>query len=152
MQERIIEIIVHILNEIRNYNRTLQNIDVKKLEKLGFSDTEMNAAFSWLFDKLYFESQKPLLSDIRVSENSHRILHEVEKMAITPEAHGYLIQLRELDIISDIDIELIIEKIMLNNIFPVSAEEIKGIVSSMILERDFHIFGKFDSYNDEVVN
>ncbi|MDI6779335.1 MAG: DUF494 family protein [Bacteroidota bacterium] len=151
MQERIIEIIVHILNEIKTTNKKLQDVSVENLEKLGYTNSEMNAAFSWLFDKFYLSKYNPAKLDIETS-GSRRILHEIEKMAISPEAFGYLIQLRELSIISDVDVELIIERIMLTTTHTIEIEEMKDIVFSVIFGSEDHIFGRFSTYDDENIN
>lgn len=150
MQERIIEIIVYVLNEIKATQKSLQDIDVQQLEKLGFTNSEMNAAFSWLFDRLYLSEMNFNLTQSEKSK-SHRILHEVEKLIIMPEAYGYLLQLRELDIVTDIEMEFIIERIMINYTHPVDLREMIAITASIIFQKDEHILGS-SSYDNEIIN
>lgn len=134
MQERIIEIIVYLVNEMRN-NKSLGEIDVKVLEEGGYTQAEISSAFSWLFDKLAVSNQ--VLSHVeRQVERSYRILHEVEKMVITPEAQGYLIQLRELGILDDVMLETAIDRAMMSGYSKIGLDETRIIVASLVFEKD----------------
>lgn len=149
MQERILELIVHILNEIKTRKATLTDINVKNLEEMGFSNSELNAAFSWLFDRMYMFNK---ICSHKEVQKSFRLLHEIEKLAITPEAYGYLIQLRELEIIDDKDFELIIDRVMLNYSQTVELEEMISIVAYIIFQQDKNIYGSQASYENELIN
>jgi Smg protein len=134
MQERIIEIIVYLVNEMRN-NKSLGEIDVKVLEEGGYTQAEISSAFSWLFDKLAVSNQ--VLAHVeRQVERSYRILHEVEKMVFTPEAQGYLIQLRELGILDDVMLETVIDRAMMSGYSKIGLDETRIIVASLVFEKD----------------
>jgi Smg protein len=134
MQERIIEIIVYLVNEMRN-NKSLGEIDIKVLEEGGYTQAEISSAFSWLFDKLAVSNQ--VLSHVeRQVERSYRILHEFEKMVITPEAQGYLIQLRELGILDDVMLETVIDRAMMSGYSKIGLDETRIIVASLVFEKD----------------
>jgi uncharacterized protein Smg (DUF494 family) len=150
MQDKIVELIIFILSEIKTLEINLQDVNVVELEKLGYSKSEMNVAFSWLFDKLCFRDFG--FSSPDETPHSFRVLHEVEKLAISPESYGYLIQLRELDIISDSDIEDIIEKIMMSQSHSIELDEMKDIVSSVIFDTDEDISQRLSAYDNETVN
>ena len=62
------------------------------------------------------------------------MLHEVEKNVIEPEAFGYLIQSRELGMITDMDIENIIDRIMGSGYMKVSEEDIKYFLAAYLLD------------------
>ena len=134
MQERIIEIIVYLVNEMRN-NKALGDIDVKALEEGGFTPAEISTAYSWLFDKLAASDQMAQHVE-RQLERSHRILHDVEKMVLAPEAHGYLIQLRELGIINDAMFESVIDRAMMSGYTKIGLEETRVIVASLVFEKE----------------
>ncbi len=134
MYEKIIEIIVYLVNEIRN-NKRLGEIDLKVLEQSGYTQTEISNAFSWLFDKLA-GSEENAQSFSGSSGRSYRILHDVERMVISPDAHGYLIQLRELGILTDAALEGVIERAMMSNYPSVGLEEVKSIVCSFVFEKE----------------
>jgi Smg protein len=133
MQERIIEIIVYLVNEMRN-NKSLGEIDLKVLEEGGYTQAEISSAYSWLFDQLAVSNE--ILPHIeRQVGRSYRILHEVEKMVIAPEAQGYLIQLRELGIISDGMLEAVIDRAMISGYTTIGLEETRAIVASLVFEK-----------------
>jgi uncharacterized protein Smg (DUF494 family) len=134
MQERIIEIIVYLVNEMRN-NKSPGEIDLKVLEEVGYTQAEITSAFSWLFDKLAASDQGlPHLE--RQIERSYRVLHEVEKMVISPEAQGYLIQLRELGILNDATLETVIDRAMMSGSTKIGLDETRFIVASLVFEKD----------------
>lgn len=134
MHERIIEIIVYLVNEMRN-NKALGEIDVKALEEGGYTQAEIGAAFSWLFEKLAVSDQIGPRVERQV-ERSYRILHDVERMIITPEAQGYLIQLRELGILNDAMVETVIDRAMMSGYTNIGLEETRVIVASLVFEKD----------------
>ena len=133
MQEKVIEIIVFILNEIRN-SKHINEIDLKKLNKDGYTDAEINSAFAWIFSKI--DLGVKLFSEPSDSSKSHRIFHSAEKSILTTEAIGYLIQMKELKIITDIEVELIIDKIFLAGYQKAGVEEIKLVLSTILFDPD----------------
>jgi len=131
--ERVIEIIVLLLDELK-INKQLGEVDVQKLAKLGYTQNEINTAFSWIYTKIHagekiFDSEK---SDSR----SHRVLHEVEKNVISLEAYGYIIQLRELGLLNDMEIEDLIDKIMASGYMKVTQEDMKAFIAGYLLDID----------------
>ncbi|MGH2575984.1 MAG: DUF494 family protein [Ignavibacteria bacterium] len=133
IQEKIIEIIVLLMSELKN-NRQIGEIDLQKLSNLGYTQKEINTAFSWLYSRI--ESGEKIFSYNIKSEASHRVLHEVEENLISSEAFGYLIQLRELGLLSAEDMEVIIEKIMVSAYAKISLKDIKQIVAEYFLDND----------------
>jgi uncharacterized protein Smg (DUF494 family) len=133
MQDRVIEIIVYLVNEMRN-NKSLGDIDLKTLEEGGYTQAEISSAFSWLFDKLAVGNE--ILPHVEGPvDRSYRILHEVERMVITPEAQGYLIQLRELGILDDRMVEAVIDRAMMSGYTRIGLEETRVIVASLVFEK-----------------
>jgi len=51
MQERIVEIILFLINEMRS-DKKLGDVDVNALTREGYTHSEISTAFSWLFDKI----------------------------------------------------------------------------------------------------
>lgn len=131
--DKIVEIIVFLLREIHN-NKQLSDIDIEALSKQGYTQNEINTAFGWIYTKIY--SGEKVFTAQSSPNHSHRILHEVERNIITPDAHGYLIQLRELGLINDMDIEVIIDKIMVSGFAKVTIEEMKVFIAGYLLDID----------------
>ena len=51
MKEKVVEILLYLMSEIRDDKR-LADIDLNDLQNRGYSQSEISAAFSWLFDTL----------------------------------------------------------------------------------------------------
>ena len=53
MQERIVEIIVYLLSEIHQERRRKDKVDLTSaLQLKGYTEIEINLAFSWIFEHL----------------------------------------------------------------------------------------------------
>jgi uncharacterized protein Smg (DUF494 family) len=133
LYEKIIEIIVFLLSELKN-NKQLAEIDVDKLSNLGYTQNEINTAFSWVYSKIY--SGERIFIDDTTESNSHRFLHDVEQNVIEPEAYGYLIQLRELGLINNMDVDLVIDRIMVSSFNRVDLADMKLMIASYLLDID----------------
>ncbi len=133
MQEKIIEIIVYLIHEMRN-NKRLGEIDLRSLQDSGYTESEIGTAFSWLFDKINFGEN--VLVDEPGESHSHRVLHEAERSVITPDAQGYLIQLRELGLLGENDLEMVIDRIMMAGFSKVTLQELKSIIASILFDLD----------------
>jgi uncharacterized protein Smg (DUF494 family) len=134
MQEKIVEIIVFLINEMR-HDKRLGEIDLAQLSDKGYTENEISTAFSWMFDKINM-GEKILNGEQSGSQHSHRILHETERSVFTPEGHGYLIQLRELGLLDDMDLETAIDRIMMAGFGEVGISEVNTIVASIMFDYD----------------
>ncbi|MEO8664369.1 MAG: DUF494 family protein [Ignavibacteria bacterium] len=133
MQPKIIEIIVYILTEIQN-SKQINEIDLKKLNRDGYTEAEINTAFAWIFSKI--DTGEKILNENSTGDRSHRVFHSAEKNILTTEAMGYLIQMKELKIISDMDEELIIDRVFMAGYQKAGVEEIKLIISSLLFDSE----------------
>ena len=138
MKEKIVEIIVYLMSELRN-NTPLNEIDLSVLTNSGYTPTEISTAFSWLYEKIDVAENLPA-EVARRSAHSRRVLHDAERLVITPDAFGYLVQLREIGLVTEMDIEAVIDRIMMAGYMSVGIPEIKTLVAALMLESD-------DSYN-----
>jgi len=133
LYEKIIEIIVFLLTELKN-NKQLTDVDTEKLAKLGYTQNEINTAFSWVYSKIY--AGEKVFADDKSETNSQRFLHDVEQNIISPEAFGYLIQLKELGLINNMDIDLIIDRVMVSSYSKVELADMKQLIASYLLDID----------------
>ena len=134
MREKIVEIIVYLMGELRN-NIPLGEIDLSVLTNNGYTPTEISTAFSWLYEKISLGEN--LAKEVgKSSPHSHRVLHDAERMVFTAEAFGYLIQLRELGLTTDEQIETVIDRVMLADYATAGLQETKSIIASILLEGD----------------
>lgn len=139
MNERVVEILVYIMSEIKDRQGKLDKIDSisKDLLQRGYTQGEINAALSWLFEKLKPNTEEILhKTDFHLS-GSFRILHDAERAVITPKAYGYLIQLKELGLIDLSEMEQIIERAMTIGSNSIDEEEMKTIVASLLFDSEY---------------
>ena len=133
MQERIIEILVYVLTEVKRTKKSVGEIDISQLVQKGYTQQEISTAFAWLNNRLQVDDKVLERSSTEDNRGSFRFLHRAEQYVITPEAYGYLIQLRELNIISQQEMELVIENAMLEG-FELSIAEIQNIITSVLFD------------------
>ena len=52
MNERVVEILIYLMTEIRENRGGMEQVDgiSKDLKQQGYTENEINAAFSWLFE------------------------------------------------------------------------------------------------------
>jgi len=131
--EKVLEIIVFLLTELKR-NKQLSEVDLKLLEKQGYTQNEINTAFSWIYSKIYTGDKIFVEEDNNTKSN--RFLHEVEQNAISSEAYGYLIQLKELSLLNNMDMDLIIDKLMVTSYNKVDVEDMKYMVAACLLDMD----------------
>jgi len=136
MQERIIEIIIYLLEEFRHQQSADNYHDLSnELISRGYTENEINFAFTWVFNHIQGKNTGSQ-DQFEYAESSSRVLHDVERLIITPEAYGYLLQLKHLSLISDYELENIIERVISQGSSTVTLEEIKALTASMLLGSD----------------
>ena len=133
MKERIVEILIYIMSEMQS-RKGFVDIDVGDLRNQGYSQSEISAALSWLYDNLKLQ-EVGVSHEGRPAEGSRRVLHEVEKQMLSIEAQGYLIQLRELGLVDDRDLEVVIERVVLSGFEKLSPTELQEIVAAVLLTK-----------------
>ncbi len=134
MQEKIVEIIVYIIKEMRD-NKDLGDINLSDLSDYGYTETEISTALSWVIDKISL-GENIFLAERKEPRTSYRVFHEAEKMVIEPEAQGYVLLLSELGVINEMEVELIIERVMMSGFHKADLKNIKSIVGSVMFDRD----------------
>ena len=133
MTEKIVDILIHILTEARRLNKPIGEIELTGLEQKGYSQTEITSAYDWLVERPYIQMKKSKVEAAR-DGTSFRILHDAEKMVISPEAFGYLLQLKELQIVSDLELELVIERVLLGESDHCDISTMQMIVTSVLFD------------------
>ncbi len=131
MQERIVELILYLVNELKT-NKNLGDVDVAALSREGYTQSEITTAFSWLFDRM--SVGQPVSGPGPRDELSHRVLHDAEKLVISPEAFGYLLQFRQLGLLTNQDLETILERIMAAGFATVGIAEARSFVAGILFD------------------
>jgi uncharacterized protein Smg (DUF494 family) len=145
MNERVVEILIYIMSEIRSNRKVSSKLDIlsKNLIQQGYTESEISSAFTWLLARLKNDSEELVEQQSPSLKSSFRHLHEIERSIISVEAYGYIIQLKELGIIDETDTEQILERAMMMGSSEITTADIKSIVASMLLNYDAFIDGSY---------
>ena len=145
MNERVVEILIYIMSEIRSNHKISSKLDIlsKNLIQQGYTEGEISSAFTWLLARLKNDSEEIVEQQNPSLKSSFRHLHEIERSIISVEAYGYIIQLKELGIIDELDTEQILERAMMMGTSEITTGDIKSIVASLLLNHDAFIDGSY---------
>jgi len=136
MQERILEIIVYLLNELQQDRKGKDKIDLTRdLLLKGYTDGEVSLAFSWIFNYLKNPPQDRGGMDIEYNDQLEDY-PEFEKLVISPDAYGFLLQLIQLGVIKESDIEMFIERAVAFGKDDISVDDLKSIIATILFGMD----------------
>lgn len=151
MNERVMEIVAYIVNAMQS---SLDEAIIGRIESLsqtlieqGYTENEINSAFSWLIDKLPTDGDHDFLMESPQLQPPDRTWYHYDKSAFTPAAYNFLVQLRELEIIGELEIEQILDQSLKKGKKSISVSEIKALVSHLILNADPIMDGAFFVFN-----
>jgi uncharacterized protein Smg (DUF494 family) len=134
MKEKVVELLIFIMSDMHE-NKRLSEIDMSDLRGKGYTQSEISAAITWLFDNMP-SSGGDLLHGVARRRGSWRVLHEAEKIVLSTESQGYLIQLAELGLLDEREMETVIERAMVAGFEQLSVMEVQEIVASVIFARE----------------
>jgi hypothetical protein len=151
MQHNIVDLIVYLAKRMR------MGDSLNEISPVGdskYSNSELSAAFSWILQKYpsgkilgkfpQINRYRRLAREIIGKSNqlnadegynsNHRVLHYAERILITPEAYGYLLELVEIDIIDHEMMESIIDRIMFHTTERITLDSVKSMVQEFLFE------------------
>lgn len=133
MRENIIDIIAYLMAELRS-NHAINEKTVATLSNQGYSQTEISTAFSWLADRASMQEFTSVA--LEGSSSSFRILHEFEKMFLSPEVFGYILLLRQIGVLTHDHLEEVIERCIATGQQPIAMSEVKGIIATLLFSTE----------------
>jgi len=107
MFERIIEILIYFIEQLER-THDIERVDISPLLKQGFSNSEISTAISWFYDNISLKSTNYITP---TENNSFRIFTDDEQLMFTKEAWADLVRLQAMGILTNDDLEVIIEKL-----------------------------------------
>lgn len=151
MQERIIEIIAFMLAELKR-NNSLNSIDTEELSRRGYTPAEISTAFSWIVDKFaLFPALSP--SEEFSSSTSNRVLHPAEHEIIPSEVWGEMVEYQSLGLITNAQIEDIINRTMIAGIGQLTPQTLKRMIAMFFTNGGHNIaIGQILLSGNETVN
>ena len=135
MGNRVLEIVVYLMDHMRENNGSLPDMDDISLEllNLGYSDGEISSAYTWVVDR-FDGNGETFFTDFPDEHFSNRVLTPYERLQLPPDAFGFLIKLINLKVIDDEQLEAVLERTMTYGTRPVSLEQIKAIASAVLFD------------------
>ncbi len=145
MNERVVEILVYIMTEMDGMQSQPGKLEVisRDLLQKGYPQHEISFAFSWLFERYNGETEELQRNSGATLAASFRVLHQAERMIIAREAFGYLLQLKQLRLLNDIQIEYVIERAMMSGLHRVNEVEVKALVAAVLFSPEGASEGAF---------
>lgn len=130
------EIVVYLMNQLNDRQGTMVSIDEMSadLRSMGFTDNEISSAYSWLLKHFEDYPHSFAIKGKEIGKRSVRILSETERKIISPQAYGYLLQLRHLGLLTAEQMEMILDRCMLFGGGPVDTEEMKVLASTAMFD------------------
>ncbi|MBU3742737.1 MAG: DUF494 domain-containing protein [Candidatus Kapabacteria bacterium] len=129
--QRIMQIIAHLMAE-RQAGAKIAQIDTNELHQLGYSDSEIAAALSWILERSDSAAAGRRASG--ATPGSFRVLHDIEHDLITPEAWGLLLSLHDVGFLAIPDVEQILERaVVMGSERGVDVDEISSIIAVYLL-------------------
>lgn len=136
MHDRILEIVVYLMSQLSDQQGNLGSLDDMSadLRSMGFTDNEISSAYNWLLK--HFEDYPDSFSTRtkEISSNSVRVLSDAERKMISPEAYGYLLQIRHLGILTAEQMEMILDRCLLFGAGPIDTNDIKLLASATMFD------------------
>jgi len=153
MNERVVEILVYIMNEMQGEKAAPNNMEMisRDLLQRGYTENEISSAFSWLYERHQNENEELVRHTGPTLSGTFRVLHDLERLVISPEGYGYLLQLKHLGVLDDAQIEQVIERAMMVGATRLPEEAIKSLVASTLCNLDGMSDGAFFAFEDSAV-
>ena len=153
MNERVVEILVYIMNEMRGEKAAPDHLELlsRDLLQRGYTENEISSAFSWLYERYQNENEELVRHTGPTLPGTFRVLHDLERIVIAPEGYGYLLQLKHLSILNDAEIEQVIERAMMLGATRLPEEAIKSLVASTLFNLEGMNDGAFFVFEDNAV-
>ena len=133
MRNRILEIVVFLMDFMREHSENQPAPDDISIElkDMGYSDTEINTAYSWFLEQ-FNSSVEEYYNDLPENACSVRILTAEERLQLSSDAYGFVLKLLNNRILSSEQFETILERILLLHGETIDVDRMKIIVSSVL--------------------
>jgi len=148
MQERIIEIIIYLLEQFQQKRDKDTKTDLsKELVARGYTDNEINLAFSWVANHMQTQT---IESEVNYAMDYGNEIADFEKLVITPEAYGYLIQIYHLGMLKEYDIEDVIDRALSQGSNHITLDDVKAVAASLMFDSEPGSNGFFQGGTDSL--
>ena len=135
MEQHIVEILVILMRDYPDGAMRPEDFEplTNDLIKRGYTQNEIETALFWFHNRQAVRDASVEAEGL--APDSFRILHDIERSILTPRAYGYLIELKQLGLITLAELDAIVEKAVLLGGRKVDTEEIKMFIAAQIMEQ-----------------
>lgn len=139
MDLRILEIVFCLMDYVQDSEQQVGDISEysTNLKGLGYTEHEISTAYNWILDHLG-PPMESLYSAFPERSEIRRILTELERARLTPDAHGFLLKLHNLGFINGEQFETVLDRLTLSGQKLVTPDQVKLVVSAVM----FNEFGE----------
>ncbi len=136
MNDRVPEVVAMILEQLRAFveGDELALSDLSDALDLSDYDTdEVDAAFDFIFQALDPVTRETY-AERQPGAPGLRVLNDSERRALSPEAYGYVLRLKEQGVLSDAQVEAILEQVVLGRGQAAQLDDISALASEVVLQ------------------
>ncbi len=135
MNNKTIEILIFLLGYLKENSFDDDSLSQfsENLIVSGYSESDVADALGLLLEKLNYVPMKSAELSVQ-KDTSTRMLSDIERMSIPPDAYGYILKLRSLSLISGAQMERVIDYCMFTASNKIAENEINEIVAEIIFE------------------
>jgi Smg protein len=133
LRERVLAIVSIIAQYVMEEREFLAESDiVEELLAVGFEAEEIDAAFSWMENLSLHTRRKPTPT---LKLPTHRVFTAEEARALSTEARGFLIRMRNLGILDDDIQEEIMDRVLHDSREELTINELKTVTALILFAR-----------------
>lgn len=127
-QPQIVDLIVVLVKRLR-LGEDLTSLPAEAIAP--YEPAQLSAAYSWILQR----------NPMAMNPAAPRVLHFAERMMISAEAYGYLLDLVNLGVLDALSLEKVIEKVMFHSLERMPLEKVKAIVADVLFEKGTSLSG-----------
>ncbi|MCK9425856.1 MAG: DUF494 family protein [Ignavibacteriaceae bacterium] len=133
MRNRLAEVLSKLLDGLAKEN-SLEQVEIKLLKKKKFDKTVVATAYSWIYDKIN-ANQLGRKTHKSISKGM-RIFSEDEMHIIGVKNYNRLLKLYNISLLTNSDLDGIMEQIFFFPEFPLSDDEMNFLILNSIIDVD----------------
>ena len=114
------------------------------LKSLGYTEHEIFTAYNWILDHIG-SSAENLYAVFPEQVGSVRVLTDVERARLTPDAYGFMLKLTNIGILNGEQFEAVLDRLTLSGQRMITTEQVKLVVSAVM-------FNEFGDTNRSLIN
>ena len=137
MSETVLDVLMYLFEtyseqDLEKEPEPDQSILREELLQAGFGEPEVDRALDWL-DGLTARNMEPF--SIQPAERSIRLFNQFELTRLDSECRGYILYLEQIGILSSVQRELVIDRLMALGSGDIDVEQVKWVVLMVLFSQ-----------------